>query len=51
MTIVGETDTRKDTYAIRVAYQAWNKSHVRGHVKLIQAASSNYATMIQNAQK
>jgi hypothetical protein len=49
MTIVGERDTHKSTYAIRVACQVWNKSHVRGHVKLVQATSSNYVTMIQNA--
>ena len=39
----GETDTRKATYAIQVACQAWSKSHERGHVKLARAASSHYA--------
>ena len=27
------------TYAIQVACQLWNKSHVRGHVRLVRAAS------------
>ena len=38
------------TYAIQVACQLWNKSHVRVHVRLVRAASSNYATKIQNTQ-
>ena len=38
------------TYAIQLACQLWNKSHVRGHVRLVRAASSNYATKIQNTQ-
>jgi hypothetical protein len=41
-TMVGETDTRKATYAIQVACQAWSKSHERGHVKLARAASSHH---------
>jgi predicted transcriptional regulator len=48
---VGETDTRKATYAIQVACQTWNKSHVRGHVRLVRAASSHYATKIQSAKE
>ena len=40
--MVGETDTRKATYAIQVACQAWSKSHERGHVKLARAASSHH---------
>src|SRR4051812_35924113 len=38
------------TYAIQVACQSWNKSHVRGHVRLVRAASSHYATRIQNTK-
>ena len=48
---MGETDTRKATYAKQVACQAWNKSHVRGHVMLVRAASSHYATKIQITQQ
>ena len=40
--MVGETDTRKATYAIQVACRAWSKSHERGHVKLARAASSHH---------
>ena len=50
-TIVEEIGTRKATYAKQVACRAWNRSHVRGHVKLVRAASSHYATMIQNTRK
>src|SRR3954467_6836658 len=39
------------TYAKLVACQAWNKSHVRGHVKFVRAASSHYATNIQSTTK
>ena len=35
------------TYAIQVACQTWNNSHVRGHVRLVRAASSHYATKIK----
>ena len=48
--MVGETDTRKATYAIQVACRAWSKSHERGHVKLARAASSHYATKMQSTQ-
>ena len=41
--MVGETDTRKATYAIQVACRAWSKYHERGHVKLARAASSHHA--------
>jgi len=51
LTIVGETYTRKATYAKQVACQAWSKSHVRGHVKLARAASSHYATKIKITQQ
>jgi hypothetical protein len=30
----------------QLACQAWNKSHVRKHVRLVRAASSHYATKI-----
>ena len=40
--MVRETDTRKATYAIQVACQAWSKSHERGHVKLARVASSHH---------
>src|SRR3954464_215924 len=40
--MLGETDTRKSTYAIQVACQAWSKSHERCHVRLSRAASSHY---------
>ena len=49
-TIVGETDTRKASYAIQVACRTRNKSHERGHVKLVRAASSHYATKMQSTQ-
>ena len=39
------------TYAKLVACQLWNRSHVRGHVKLVRATSSHYATNIQNTHK
>ena len=39
------------TYAKLVACQAWNRYHVRGHVKLVRATSSHYATNIQNTYK
>ena len=35
----------------QVAYQAWNKSHVRGQVKLVRAASSHYATKIKSTRR
>src|SRR4051812_29543497 len=41
-TIMGETDTRKATYAIQVACRAWSKSHERCHVRLARAASSHH---------
>src|SRR3954471_16997609 len=37
-----ETGTRKATYAIQVACQAWRKSHERCHVRLVRAASSHH---------
>src|SRR3954469_7935370 len=40
--MLGETGTRKATYAIQVACQAWIKSHERCHVRLAQAASSHH---------
>ena len=40
--MVRETDTRKATYAIQVACQAWSKYHERGHVRLARAASSHH---------
>ena len=49
-TIVGETDTRKASYAIQVACRTRNKSHERGHVKLVRAASSHYAIKMQSTQ-
>ena len=42
LTMVEETDTRKATYAIQVACQAWSKYHERGHVRLARAASSHH---------
>ena len=48
---MGETDTHKATYAKLVACQAWNMSHARGHVMLVRAASSHYATIIQSTQE
>ena len=41
-TMMGETDTRKATYAIQVTCQAWSKSHERCHVRLARAASSQH---------
>src|SRR3954471_24934530 len=40
--MMGETDTRKATYAIQVACGAWSKSHERCHVTLAQTASSHH---------
>src|SRR3954462_8233543 len=40
--MLGETGTRKATYAIQVACQAWSKSHERCHVRLTRAASSHH---------
>src|SRR3954462_7385316 len=40
--MLGETGTRKATYAIQVACQAWSKSHERCHVRLARAASSHH---------
>src|SRR3954465_15904396 len=40
--MLGETGTRKATYAIQVACQAWSKSHERCHVRLARAASSQH---------
>src|SRR3954463_955085 len=40
--MLGETGTRKATYAIQVAYLAWSKSHERCHVRLARAASSHH---------
>src|SRR4051812_1196223 len=40
--MLGETDTRKATYAIQVACQAWSKSHERCHVRLARAALSHH---------
>src|SRR4051812_22491302 len=40
--MLGETGTRKATYAIQVACQAWSKSHERCHVRLSRAASSHH---------
>src|SRR4051812_9700453 len=40
--MLGETGTRKATYAIQVACQAWSKSHERCHVGLARAASSHH---------
>src|SRR3954464_15837247 len=40
--MLGETGTRKATYAIQVACQAWSKSHERCHVRLAWAASSHH---------
>ena len=41
--MLGETGTRKATYAIQVACQAWSKSHERCHVRLARAASHHAA--------
>src|SRR4051812_44341911 len=40
--MLGETGTRKATYAIQVACQAWSKSHERCHVRLARDASSQH---------
>src|SRR3954463_115379 len=40
--MLGETGTRKATYAILVACQAWSKSHEQCHVRLARAASSHH---------
>src|SRR4051812_30238840 len=40
--MLGETGTRKATYAIQVACQAWSKSHERCHVRLARAGSSHH---------
>src|SRR3954465_4942220 len=40
--MLGETGTRKATYAIQVACQSWSKSHERCHVRLARAASSHH---------
>src|SRR3954470_1948848 len=40
--MLGETGTRKATYAIQVACQAWSKSHERCHVRLARDASSHH---------
>ena len=40
--MLGETGTRKATYAKRVACQSWSKSHERCHVRLARAASSQH---------
>src|SRR3954469_21252001 len=40
--MLGETGTRKATYAIQVACQAWSKSHEQCHVRLASAASSHH---------
>src|SRR4051812_18138505 len=40
--MLGETVTRKATYAIQVAFQAWSKSHERCHVSLDRAASYHH---------
>src|SRR3954462_9307883 len=37
-----EIGTRKATYAIQVACQAWSKYHERCHVRLARAASSHH---------
>src|SRR3954468_17304860 len=42
--MLGETGTRKATYAIQVACQAWSKSHERCHIRLARAASSHHPT-------
>src|SRR3954471_24301550 len=40
--MLGETGTRKATYAIQVACQAWNKYHEQCHVRLARATSSHH---------
>src|SRR4051812_6641073 len=40
--MLGKTGTRKSTYEIQVACQAWRKSHERCHVRLGRAASSHH---------
>src|SRR3954464_9168651 len=40
--MLGETDTRKATYAKQVACQARSKSYERCHVRLARAASSQH---------
>ena len=47
-TMMGETDTRKATYAIQVACRAWSKSHERCHVMLARAASSHHTARLQS---
>ena len=44
-TKVGETDTRQPPFMQnRLCVSWWNRSHVRGHVRLVQAASSHDTT-------
>jgi hypothetical protein len=40
-TKVGETDTRQPPLCNKLHVSRWNRSHVRGHVKLVRAASSH----------
>ena len=40
-TMVGETDTRQPSLCNKLHVCRWNRSHVRGHVKLVRAASSH----------
>ena len=49
--MLGETGTRKATYAIQVACQAWSKYHERGHVRLARAASSHHPTRCKVHEK
>ena len=48
---MGAIDTRKDTYAIQVACQAWSKSHERCHVRLARAASSHHTAICKVDKK
>ena len=41
----------KPLYTVQAVCQAWDKSHVRKHVRLVRAASSHYATKIKYTQK
>ena len=47
-TMMGETDTRKATYAIQVACRAWSKSHERCHVRLARVASSHHTARLES---
>src|SRR3954463_4580756 len=49
--MLGETGTRKATYAMQVACQAWSKSHERCHVRLARATSSHHTARFKVHKK